>query len=479
MISQQCPIRESLRIEVTVAEGVEKDSRAADLTASQVIAEDYPGRSHVGGPQLTDEEKKAVTLLADLGFEYMSHDKANLAFRQLRHSQMRLASSSRRLFPRAYVRVLLGQLGGKMEEHPVVTGLMVPSRGYVELICSRLEPNVAGRALRLEYNELDCAHKEADGVLPSFPYYWADEDGGESVKRVHLSGRNGQPCIEISNASPLAMLLYGHMSESARVRLAGPRFPFLATLKLAYDSAADRDQLGERSENAARSLIYELNVRNRIIVELDARPAGPDLAAARRTPEASDRIRYPRTNVQNEVAILFGFASQAAGDPPQAFLSYYQALEYFIPRAIRQSAINEIRRELRDPGFDEASEASLHRIVKAAAGPLTANKPHQLRIVIKEYVRTSRLEEFFDLDWGSYFTRRGPIKDVMHITKTADQSLSDQVADRVYQIRNRIVHAKDDPRFAQVLLPRSTEANALTPDVLLVRLLATEAISAS
>jgi hypothetical protein len=66
---------------------------------------------------------------------------------------------------------------------------------------------------------------------------------------------------------------------------------------------------------------------------------------------------------------------------------------------------------------------------------------------------------------------------VPYISRNAEQSLSDQVADRVYQIRNRIVHAKKDRRFAPALLPRSTESNALIPDVLLVRLLATEAIA--
>jgi hypothetical protein len=315
-------------------------------------------------------------------------------------------------------------------------------------------------------------------MMPSLPYHWPDEEGEESVKRVHLSGKDGEPCVEISNASPLAMLLYGHISESSRVRLAYPRIPFLATLKIADNSASDRERLG-KSEETARSLIYELNVRNGIIVELVAPPTGPDMALAQRGPEVSDRIRYPRTRMQHEVAILFGFASQAPSDPPQAFLSYYQALEYFIPTAIRQSAIKKIRRELRDPGFDEANDASLLRIVKAAEGPIAAAEPNQLRIVVNEYVRTNRLEEFFDRGWGGYFTHRGPIKGVTHINvKNTSQSLPDQVADRVYQIRNRIVHAKDDPRFARVLLPRSSESNALTPDVLLVRLLATEAISA-
>jgi hypothetical protein len=133
---------------------------------------------------------------------------------------------------------------------------------------------------------------------------------------------------------------------------------------------------------------------------------------------------------------------------------------------------------LRDPMFDSSSDASMLKIVKAAAGPTGTREAYQLRAVIREYIRASRLDEFFQCDWGSYFTRHGPIKDVPHIDINGEKSLPEQVADRIYQIRNRIVHSKADSRWARVLLPRSSESNALTPDVLLVRLLATEAISA-
>jgi hypothetical protein len=459
-----------------VTEGVEKESHPEDLASAKVIARDSPGENHAKGPLLDPEEKEAVVLLGGLGFEYKSHDNVNLTF-----SRPQLSLSVKRSFPRAHVRTLLGQLGDRVEEHPAVTGLMIPARGYVELIFSRLEPTLAVRTFRLEYDQLNCVHKERPNAMPSLPYHWPAEEGGESVKRVHLSGRHGRPCVEISNASPLAMLLYGHVAESGRLRLAYPRIPLLMTLKIACDSTSDRAQLGRESEGIARSLIYELNVRNGLILELVAPPAGPDMTLARRLPEVSSRIRYPHTTLQSEVALLFGFASQASSDPPQAFLSYYQALEYFIPTAIMQSAIKKMRQELRSPAFDEASDASLLRLVEAARGSIAAAEPHQLRIVINEYVRTARLEEFFRRDWGGYFSPQGPIKGVPQISvRDKSQSLQDQVAERVYRIRNRIVHAKNDPRLgnARVLLPRSSESNALTPDVLLARLLATEAISA-
>ena len=59
--------------------------------------------------------------------------------------------------------------------------------------------------------------------------------------------------------------------------------------------------------------------------------------------------------------------------------------------------------------------------------------------------------------------------------------LTTQVANRIYDIRCRIVHAKEDggpSGNTDVLLPFSAEADLLGPDVMLVRFVAQKAIIA-
>lgn len=451
------------------------DEDYADVTAQDVV-EKIRDRD-----PLRDEELDALQALKRLGFEFLSRDKVYLVFKGPGDARPAPPHSSRKFVPRAYVRMLLGQIDEKVEEHSVIKGLMVPARGYAELICSRLSVMAADKAFRLDSGGVECIHKHDACALPSLPFRWPSEEG-QSFKRLHLSGNgNDAPCVEISNASPLALLYYGRAFDGGRARLGYRQIPFLSTLKIAYGTALNRDQLRQNSEKIARSLIYELNFRNGVVVELDAPALGPDIALARRAPEVFKEVRYPRTTVQYEVSILFGFASQVADDPPLAFLSYYQALEYFFPVFMRERAIKGIRRELRDPAFDEASTESLLRVLGAAEGAFPRTEQHQLRVLVKEYARAGKLEDFFSRNWGNYFSNKGPIKGVPSVNvKNTGQNLSEQVADRIYQIRNRIVHSKDDPKYgdARVLLPRSAESNALTPDVLLVRLLATEAIAA-
>jgi hypothetical protein len=243
----------------------------------------------------------------------------------------------------------------------------------------------------------------------------------------------------------------------------------------------EQELLIRRTDELVRSLVYELDIRNGKIVGSTVRPLPRSSKRLASPSNYLDRVRFPQVQIQPEVADLFNFAGHVYDNPPLAFLSYYQTLEYFIPAAVRQSTFKMIRRELRDPMFDRESDSSILRIVSAAERSSRLVEADQLRALVREYVRRNRLDEFFAMDWEVYFTKHGPISGVEAINPSnPTKDLGDQVADRIYQIRNRIVHAKDDPRYedARVMLPRSREAEALRPDIELVRLLATEAILA-
>jgi hypothetical protein len=472
----------------------EIDSKVAEIIAEEVSDEDYiepigqakdaGERSSTTEMSLSNEEREIIRLLEELDFRFRSYDADYLTFRRVKARYPDRSTMGRWKTARAHVRSLLGQLGEQIDEHPTIDGLMIPSRGYVELALksSRLVyPPEVTRVFDFGSDDVACSHIEPITALPSLPFSTA-RDEGQTVKRVHLAGRNDDPCIEISNASPLVMLFYGRILEPGRAIPTVARAALLPTLKFDYGAPMPEDQLTKMSEEIGRAFIYGLDIRNGVRLDFRTRTPRRDTDAEWGGTTTSNRIRYPRTKLQFEVSSLFSFASQASGDPPLAFLSYYQTLEYFVPAAVRQSALKAIKRELRDPAFDEMNNDCLLRIVTAAEGSISTAESNQFRILISEYVRTSRLEEFFDHDWGNYFTRQGPIKGTEPINlKNPNQTLTNQVADRVYHIRNRIVHAKDDPKYgdARVLLPRSAESNALAPDVLLVRLLAAEAIAAS
>jgi len=62
-----------------------------------------------------------------------------------------------------------------------------------------------------------------------------------------------------------------------------------------------------------------------------------------------------------------------------------------------------------------------------------------------------------------------------------NDKLTNQVANRIYDLRNRVVHAKEDGGPAvgvEVLLPFSAESERLTADVALIRFIAQKVIIA-
>ncbi|WP_159049310.1 hypothetical protein [Streptomyces canus] len=143
--------------------------------------------------------------------------------------------------------------------------------------------------------------------------------------------------------------------------------------------------------------------------------------------------------------------------------------------------MRQLELELSDQRFDASQDKYLMRILSVAENAASSSESTQLRVLLQEFVRGGVLQDFFtEHDWGKYFSKQGPIKGIPDSINPENRNapLAHQVADRVYRIRNRIVHSKDDPKYQNVpaLLPQSDEAEALGPDIDLVRLLAFEVI---
>jgi hypothetical protein len=429
--------------------------------------------------ELTEEEKRVFESLGRFKVTLQSEpqDGQYLSFVRKDPRYFRVAEVS---MPRSSFTELGAQLEEEIIEHPTLFGFIQPTIGYAEIEVNsgddrRFSLGVLERVLRLLPDEAACPHSSGEKQeLPSLPFTpRMERDRPESHKRIHLASPKDGLCIELSNASPLGMLLYGRGGLRDYI-------PLTLTIKIDYGKTVAKPAMLDAIDDIVRSLSYELNVRNgRSIIAARRRISADYRAWIQQVRQVTDKIRYPETRIQHEAADLFEFASQAVGNPPLAFLSYYQALEYFMPSAARQSAIDKVRVELRDPAFDRESNSSLMRLLSAAESLTKLPEGDQLRILVRKYVRRDRLEQFFAIGWGEHFTSRGPIKGVENINlKNTQKDLHDQVADRIYQIRNRIVHAKDDRRYDdfRVLLPRSQEADSLPPDVELARFLASEAI---
>ncbi|MFE2239295.1 hypothetical protein ACFXCU_07365 [Streptomyces virginiae] len=317
-----------------------------------------------------------------------------------------------------------------------------------------------------EFAESNCGHQFA--ATPELPTSLGVRSSG-----FHLTSPSGDVCMEVSAISAIA----DFMAANTRFYRSSS---LDYTLKVLISSPSSFEASMNSAQAAADSLLFEFDVKHDLPISLlpreQVRTQGRPRRSSRKT-----AISFPSTHISREVAALFAFAAEASDNPPFAFFSYYQVLEYYMPLTSRRDALRRIRREMRDFSFDIANDGSVLRVLHAAERAKGLSEEDALKVLVSDCVREDKLKDFFQTaETGQHFSRNGPILGVPAVNlKATNESLAVQTAKRVYALRNRIVHAKDDPKYAETpqLLPRSTEANSLGPDVLLARFLALETIA--
>ncbi|MFG3042476.1 hypothetical protein ACGFYZ_36815 [Streptomyces sp. NPDC048330] len=354
---------------------------------------------------------------------------------------------------------------GRMEEYE---GWIDPENGFVEFEV-RQEGIVPFRRMSTEKFTFDiraCSHSHEFS-----PGINRDADSEMVFVVLHVTSSDGSTCIEISPNSSLCVPLWPVELDSRRLRMQ-------STLKIHLGRSTEKVELQRRALSLANSFIFELNARHRAAYSLRPRMESPSFRRAGQS--ISYTVRFPKTPVPENVAALFSIPNDFSmrGNHTLFYLSYYQILEHYLPAVHKRETVRKVRRILRSLDFDEEKDSSVLQILSSVERSHGASEGEQLRMLVAECVPEGKLLDFFALDHGGHFDKNGPISGVSAINVKSGEPLASQVAKRIYKLRNRIVHAKDDVRYAEskVLLPLSREALRLRPDIDLLRLLAIEVI---
>ncbi|MET8164164.1 hypothetical protein ABZT34_07865 [Streptomyces sp. NPDC005329] len=200
---------------------------------------------------------------------------------------------------------------------------------------------------------------------------------------------------------------------------------------------------------------------------------------------ASTVPRNPRNQYPEKPLSLYWYGRSSVGIPLLEYLAYYQVLEYFFPSFSHRDTLEKLRNELLDPRFRPDDDGHLVRILNltSGAGKGYGSEREQLRSTVGGCVTESHIRNFIENNdaLAEHFSGRQKVKSVGLLDLNAGNSdLLTAVSNRVYDIRCRIVHAKEDGGKAAVdpLLPFSKEAEALGPDIELVKFLAQKVLIA-
>jgi hypothetical protein len=201
---------------------------------------------------------------------------------------------------------------------------------------------------------------------------------------------------------------------------------------------------------------------------------------------APEQIQFPRFEYDQRACQLYWYARSAVSMPLLQFLAYYQCVEFYFPIYSQLEAQRRVRSVLKHPSFSPHRDTDVNEVLSAARATTRGfgDERSQLRATIQECVTPESLRAFLleDEPRRNFFSAKKQELGVQRLNLQAlDADWRSDVADRVYDIRCKIVHTKhsgtgDD---VELLLPFSKEADALVYDIQLVQFVARQVLVAS
>jgi hypothetical protein len=294
----------------------------------------------------------------------------------------------------------------------------------------------------------------------------------------------GRIRAEFSPGTPALLALETYLSIDRADRL--DRYP---TLKIFGTGLTTHDEALTLLTELSTALFFEFDTAFRSILTLAKTRHGEARLRSYGSSEfkkpVTPDLKLPRQKYSREAFSLYTYARSASGMPLLEFLAYYQVMEYYFPMYSRAELIRRFRLEFTDPRFDPNSDADVSRLINvlAGAGRGFLSEMDQLKATLRHCMHDAALREFIEAysPRQEFLTGKQKLKSVNSLNlNNKQQPLTDQVAERIYQIRCRIVHSKEDggSQGAEMLLPFGAEAGQLTHDIVLARFVAQKVLIA-
>lgn len=260
------------------------------------------------------------------------------------------------------------------------------------------------------------------------------------------------------------------------------------TLKISGYTVSTHDQAALLLKKVADATFFQIDLLADapLSLEKERKRMLPGRRAKKTVNLAAD-IQYPKTEFDEAPISLYWYGRSASGMPLLQFLAFYQVLEFYYPTYSEAEARRKLKSILKDPIFRGDRDADIGRLLNAIhvnRSGTYGDERSQLRATIMECIEADALREFLSadperLEFYSAKTKTNPYHKIPIATPTLD--LRGDVAERIYNIRCKIVHTKTDTRNNdfELLLPFSKEAEQLVFDIELAQYLAQQVLIAA
>jgi hypothetical protein len=304
------------------------------------------------------------------------------------------------------------------------------------------------------------------------------DDGRETnIEPIVLQQGDAEALLTITIGTPSAEFqVFDSIRKSPRSRF---------SVRIANSKAQTHDKALRTLERLANAVFFQIDLQMGIPLGLQREQ--PHRMGSRRVRPNGKRhdLTFPGREYDPQPMSLYWYAKSARGIPLLQYLAFYQVLEFYMPTYSNHEAIVRVRNILKDPRFTPDKDPQIARVL-AALRPSArgfGDERSQLEAVLRRCVSPDELREFYTSDENRVAFYKDGFKSVAPQKIPLGNETSDlltETAQRLYEIRCRIVHTKDHAdRDLQPLLPYSKEAGDLYEDIALSEFIATSVLVAS
>lgn len=315
--------------------------------------------------------------------------------------------------------------------------------------------------------------------------YKEDEDGDKYVSAIEFPSPKEEIKIFLGDSSVEFSILSGMKRESPFFRRKIRNYQTIRIVGVKFDS---HDEVQTFLTDLSNSIFFQIDLVTNMPVYLSIdRDLQREIRLRKRVVKEDLKLTAPKYKYSPEAISLYWYARTSASMPLLQYLSYYQILEFYFPQYSYLDAQKKIKNLLKDPTFDSENDNHLAKVLDivrvTAKGKAFGDEKSQIKATLqycvdhkelKEYLEENiERKDFFDIQKKS----KSLVKNKISFNKS-DQEILIDVANRIYDLRCRIVHTKDE-NDSELLLPFSTDLAYMKHDIDLIEFIARKVLISS
>ncbi|HHR6446494.1 hypothetical protein [Morganella psychrotolerans] len=261
---------------------------------------------------------------------------------------------------------------------------------------------------------------------------------------------------------------------------------YTATIKISGLDISQHGQALDLVEKICSAICFQIDCKIEHPVMLGFERA---VRSLRKRPRSVEELELSpiQYTYDTEALSLYWYAQSAFGMPLLKYLALYQVVEFYYPIYSEMAAQKKIRNVLKDPNFNANNDKDLAKVMNIikfnSSSGAFGNELSQLKATIAECVDIESLRAWLteEQERDEHFRSKNAKKLSGYVinSKVEDDTLLEQVVQRFYNIRCRIVHTKGIEGNLDVLHPQAKELAYIDHDIELANFITHKVMIAS